>query len=209
MFKRIFSLGLMSVLLNFPGAAYSHDYQTFKTKDEVRRVVSKNLESQYPDVPVLNKKDWRTTENVPWSRVVIVKDDFDGDYLAVLDKNYQRNGTGSETGIISNWSQNYIRVFAYSLKRQCGLFNVVCREIDRKGLETGALDVRVGEQVFNLSGKNGNYSISPELATALRNAPTGKAKIRVTLEGSGGTLTNDIGEKTVEAWKAVYKPSVQ
>ncbi|MBD1847162.1 hypothetical protein H6F89_27900 [Cyanobacteria bacterium FACHB-63] len=139
-----------------------------------------------------------------------MKDDFDGDYLAVLDKNYKRSGGGniaSETGIVSNWAQNRIRVFAYTVRRQCGFLNVVCRDIDRTGLETRTLDIRIGDQAFNLRGENGNFLVSPELAAALYNVPPGKAKIRITLEGSGGTINNDIGEETVKAWKVVYKPS--
>ncbi|BAU12527.1 hypothetical protein LEP3755_30570 [Leptolyngbya sp. NIES-3755] len=207
MSKHLVSLGLLSALFNLSTVAYSQEYPTFKTKNETHAVLTKSLEAQYPGVPVLNKKDWRTAEDIPWSKIVIVKDDFDGDYVAVFDKNYQKDSTGSEAGIISNWSQNQIRVYAYGIRRQCGLFNLVCKELERKDLETGDLSIRVGEQVFKLVGKNGNYPMNPELATALRNAPSGKAKIRVTLEGSGSTITNDIGEKTVEAWKIVYKPS--
>ena len=45
----------------------------------------------------------------------------------------------------------------------------------------------------------------PKLAIALRNAPPGKAITRISLEGSGNQIVNDIGAGTTEAWRVVYQ----
>ncbi|MBD2082691.1 hypothetical protein [Leptolyngbya sp. FACHB-17] len=39
-----------------------------RTKDDTR-IASNNLEALYPDAAVLNQQDWRTAQNIPWSKV--------------------------------------------------------------------------------------------------------------------------------------------
>lgn len=157
------------------------------------------------DFPSINESDWRSADaDVPWSEPIIIKDDFDGDYLAVLDRNFSGSvfWAGQESGVVSNWSQRYIRVIAYKVTQSCGLFSCGDNEMV---LETKTLDIKVGDKVFKLTGENGNFPVSEELATALRNAPFGEAKIRITLEESGATIDSDIGKDTVKAWKTVYQ----
>ncbi|MEO0853431.1 MAG: hypothetical protein AAFY15_08015 [Cyanobacteria bacterium J06648_11] len=81
--------------------------------------------------PIVNDRDWRASvdpvrqaERIPWSRPVIVRDDFDGDYLAVIDRNFLGNFhlNGAETGVITNWSRNYIRVIVYAANTTCGFW---------------------------------------------------------------------------------------
>ncbi|WP_038026184.1 hypothetical protein [Synechococcus sp. PCC 7336] len=156
---------------------------------------------------IVNEGDWRTAfssgRSIPWSEPVMVRDDFDGDYLAVLDRNYDGSLTwgNKDAGVISNWSRNYIRVVAYTRERQCGFWSCNTNETVQ---ETSRLRVKVGDTVYNLEGVNGNFPVSEELAAALRNAPPGEAKIRISIEGSGASIDNDIGLDTVEAWRVVY-----
>ena len=157
---------------------------------------------------VLGTEDWRTSEDIPLSEPVIVNDPFDGNYLAVIDKNYSGSlavGIGTrQEGIITNWSEQYIRVYAYLIEKPCSGINLFCPP-SVTVRETSSLDIKVGDQVFRLEGTNGNFPVSPEVAAALRNAPPGPALTRITLEGSGSTITNEIGGGTTEAWHVVYQ----
>jgi hypothetical protein len=157
------------------------------------------------NIKVINGRDWRNPDtDIPWSVPIMVRDEFDGDYLAVFDINYSGSTIlgGQESGVISNWSPQYIRVFAYTIEKQCGWFSCSKNKITR---ETKSLEVKINDQVFKINGDNGNFAVSNELAMALKNAPPGQAKIRITLEESGASITNDIGEGTVKAWKTVYQ----
>jgi len=172
--------------------------------DEFGDPVSSEVNLDFSKYRVVNAGDWRSADaNVPWSTPVIVRDDFDGDYLAVFDKNYQSNFfSNSEHGIVSNWSRRELRVFAYDSVSICSGF--FCnKKIEVR--ETQSIAIKAGDEVFRLEGKDGNYPISEELAAALRDAPPGETKIKVKLEGFGEAITSDIGKHTVSAWKTVYQ----
>jgi hypothetical protein len=153
---------------------------------------------------VISNDDWRTTDpHVPWSTPVIVRDDFDGDYLAVFDHNFDDHRR-TEDGVISNWSRDYIRVFVYHKQRRCGVIPVFCETRSTDTFEANKLQIKVGDRTFTIEGDNGNFPVSEEIAVALANAPVGSTRIRIALEESGAAITNDIGEKTVAAWRVVY-----
>jgi hypothetical protein len=154
--------------------------------------------------PIINAGDWRSAKpKIPWSTPVLVRDDFDGDYLAVFDRNYQGGGMMSEheTGIISNWSRGSLRIYAYDKVNICSL---LCKSVESTR-ETQQVSIKAGKQVFRLTGKEGNYAITEEIAAALRDAPTGETKIKIKFEGSGVDVVSNIGDKTVAAWKVVYQ----
>jgi len=155
---------------------------------------------------VLNAGDWRSSERVPYSEPVLIRDPFDGDYLAVIDKNFSGNLSlgGRQDGIITNWSEDYIRVFAYSIQKPCSGINLFCPP-STTVRETSGLEIKIGDEVFRLEGNEGNFPVSAELAEALRNSPPGPAITRVTFEGSGNQVVNDIGAGTTEAWHIVYQ----
>jgi hypothetical protein len=155
------------------------------------------------ELPVLNGTDWRTSKEVVWSTPTLVRDEFEGDYLAVFDRNYLRGRfPASETGVVSNWSRHYLRLYVYRWVETCGVWS--CRR-DHKINEAVAVYVKAGARVFKLVGKNGNFAISEELAYALKVTPPGETKIKLQLEGSGSEIVSDIGSGTVQAWKTVYK----
>jgi hypothetical protein len=153
--------------------------------------------------PVLRTNDWRTPDvDVPWSSPVVVKDEFEGNYLAVFDKNYRDNiWTGNKSGIISNWSRKYLRIYSYYSPNCKGLF------CNRRTfiLETTNVAIKVGTQIFRLEGKDGNFNLTEEVAYALKNAPPGETKIKLLFKGSGREIINDVGKGTVDAWKTVYQ----
>lgn len=155
---------------------------------------------------VLNADDWRSSKKVPYSEPVLVRDPFDGDYLAVIDKNFLGNlrVSGRQEGIVTNWSENYIRVFAYSIQKPCSGIDLFCPP-STTVKETSGLEIKIGDEVFRLEGNDGNFPVSAELAEALRNAPPGPAITRVTFEDSGAQTMNEIGAGTTEAWHTVYQ----
>jgi hypothetical protein len=147
--------------------------------------------------------DWRSGQNVPWSTPTYVKDAFDGDYLAVFDKNFSGNTffEGSESGVISNWSRRSIRIYAYKAVAIRGFFT---SSTVSNVLETKLLEIKLGDRIFRLQGEDGNYTVSDELAKALASAPEEVIKTRIMLKGSGQTIVNDIGIDTVRSWRTVY-----
>lgn len=174
------------------------------------------IEKVNPRFPVLNIDDWRKSQKIPWSVPVIINDPFDGKYLAVFDRNYKDG-----SGVITNWSRNCIRTVVYQdipyYSRRLGniaYYNGFSHSIPgyRRDLpvaltitaEAKTLEIRLGNQIFRLSGQNGNFLVDNKMAAALRNAPDEKAIIRITLEGSGASIVSDVGSTTVKAWKSVY-----
>jgi hypothetical protein len=177
-----------------------------KTTDEFGDTVKGKITVDLKNVPVIANADWRSEKaKIPWS--VPVRDDFEGDYLAVFDRNYQGNSflTNRETGIVSNWSRNTLRIYAYDMIKCTRLF---CKDIVAIR-ETSKVVAKIGKQVFRMEGENGNYPISPELALALKNAPSGESKIKIQFEGSGADVVSDIGAGTVTSWKTVYQDAVE
>jgi len=61
----------------------------------------------------------------------------------------------------------------------------------------------VREQVFQLEGANGTFTVSNELAPAFKNAPHQNLDMRLVLEG-GQTVDSEIGSGTVKAWRSIY-----
>ncbi|MEO0854672.1 MAG: hypothetical protein AAFY15_14380 [Cyanobacteria bacterium J06648_11] len=66
------------------------------------------------------------------------------------------------------------------------------------------MKVKIGDEVFELRGEDGNFPIPSELADALATAPEGQAKMRIVIEDQGDAIDNDIGSGTVQAWRTVY-----
>jgi hypothetical protein len=156
--------------------------------------------------PLLRTNDWRAETNLPWSQPVLIADEFEGNYLAVFDKNFQDNfWTGEKSGIVSNWSRKYLRIYSYYSRPCEGIF---CQ---RKNIisQANKVTIKVRDNVFRLEGKAGNFNIPEALAHALKTSPSGRTRIKVMFEDNGGEVINDIGEGTVQAWKTVYYDAVE
>ena len=156
----------------------------------------KDPETGFPVVNVVSLP----TEDVPWSTPVIVQDVFSGEYLAVFDKNFRGSFLfgNYEDGLISIWTPEYVQIFAYNTQR-------ISSSRVRRFLSTTNFEMKIGEEIFVLSGNNGRYPISSELASALRNAPEENTLVRVTLADVGVTIIHEIGTGTVNSWRQVYK----
>jgi hypothetical protein len=164
---------------------------------------SQTPEIDISKVPTMRIRDWRNPSGFtpPWSTPVLIDDEFDGTYLAVFDRNYQKAGGffgfGSDSvehGFQSIWSDKMVRAFYYT-KTSGG---DTLREISD-------LAIKVGGKVYKLKGDKGNFPMTPELAYALKTAPLEVAMIRAEFKDSGVPYSSDIGIGTVTSWRAVYQ----
>jgi hypothetical protein len=158
---------------------------------------SQTEEIDISKIPTINNRDWRTPSRFspPWSTPVLVNDEFEGTYLTVFDHNFQRPwGAVEENGIMSSWSPKMIRTYAY-VKTSGGTTIK----------ETSGLIVKFGGKAYQLTGKKGNFAVTPELAYALKTSPLEIARIKVEFEDSGIPIVSDIGTGTVTAWRTVYQ----
>lgn len=67
-------------------------------------------------------------------------------------------------------------------------------------------DPKVGtapQRVFQLENKNGQFLITSELATALKNAPEQTVQLRA-IADNGEVIDSAIGKGTVRAWRSIY-----
>lgn len=195
----VVSIFAFSGLWSVPGSA---DQMVGGSPLTTTRVMAQASTANYP---IINSFDWRSVnaENIPWSRPVTVNDPFDGNYLAVFDRNYKDLAIGGRASIVSEWSRQFIKVYGFIGVPNCAGF-LVCggRLADAPALY---LEIKVGGQVFQLEPNGiGTFPVPNQLAAALATAPAGDALIRVTLDGVNQPITSAIGAGTVNTWKIVY-----
>jgi hypothetical protein len=165
------------------------------------------------EFPVVTSAALGTSRNLPWSEPVQVDDPFEGNFVAVFDRNYFYDrflNTTARIEVQSLWSPQSVRVLLITHDRDCitqpihyGVspsFN--CPELTASR-NVSELFIKVDEQVFQIPGQNSTFPISTELAQALQDAPESNVSIRLITEG-GATIDSEIGQGTVAAWKTVY-----
>jgi hypothetical protein len=104
--------------------------------------------------PVLRINDWRSEQNLPWSQPVVMVDEFEGNYLAVFDKNFNDNfWTGEKSGLVSNWSRKYLRIYSYYSQPCHGLFCQRTNVIN----QASQVSIKMGGRVFKLEGKGARF----------------------------------------------------
>lgn len=158
-------------------------------------------------------------DNVAWSKVV--ENPFDG--KVVYDRNYKAGFV-----FVSSWSKSGIGVtynrlgsrligydagFGYSgfglghhrrgLGFGLGLFSgadPIYRYYMTESVPD-SISLAIKSKIYTYTGG----TVSPELATALANAPPGKIMIRL-VWNDGKTKDTEIGKDTVKAWKTVFQP---
>ncbi len=162
--------------------------------------------------PVVKSAGLYPDMNVPWSKPVRVTDRFEGNFLAVFDRNYlggylYREGSKQ---VITLWTRSSVRVLVtVNSGRDLSFYNAGLIYPRPDYLEytnikkVVKLLLKVREQVFELEGSNGTFTVSNELATALKNAPDKNLDMRLLLE-EGQTVDSEIGSGTVKAWRSIY-----
>jgi hypothetical protein len=175
-------------------------------------IAQTNLAKTSTELPIVESAGLQPDMHVPWSQLVNVNDPFEGNFLAVFDRNDLQDSRSRK--VISLWSHDSIRVLLSANQQVCsdgyrGYFPYnwnnwgrVC--LDRTTTSTiRQLFVKVGERVVQLTGENGKFAVNDELASALKNAPDRNADIRLVLEG-GETVDSEIGKETVKVWRSIY-----
>jgi hypothetical protein len=170
-----------------------------------------NIAKTSTELPIVESAGLEPDLNVPWSELVSVNDPFEGNFLAVFDRNDLQDARSRK--VISLWSRNSIRVLLTAHQQFCSsASSYFPYQWDSWGgncLERTTanpirqLYVKVGDRVIRLTGENGNFNVDRQLATALKNAPDRNADIRLILEG-GETVDSEIGQETVKVWREIY-----
>lgn len=196
-------LGLINGAKNAHADGSQNIYQMSHDKSILSGKVKADTKIDSQKLPIVGDKDWRSGRfNGPWSTLVSIKDDFDGDYIAVMDRNYSSNSTGNiEIGIVTNWSAKKVRMYLYQSFQSCPICSKAIYEMP----PTNKLSVKAGDKIFNLTSEDGVFDISSEMALALRNATPGNVKLKTDILMLGKPDVSDIGPQTIEMWKTIYQ----
>jgi hypothetical protein len=140
-------------------------------------------------LPLVNGSTWRTEKHVAWSRPVTVRDEFDGEYRAVL----MRKG-----GLVTNWSRNFVDVFATSRFATALSFYGV-----------PSLHITVGDRTLNLYSSDYNrFPIDDQAAQFLQEAGEKATVPKATVSyytGKDSKRSYDIDIGTMKAWATIYR----
>jgi hypothetical protein len=171
-------------------------------KSTVTRVSKTALPSGYGDLKdVQLNSDFRFPSNdLPFSQALALNDPVTGQSVAVLDQNFIPGGSK----VSSSWGRYGISVGGYWLLRAGGGFGSapIGTLIP---FEADILWISAGDSFLVIKGCNGRFSVTSEVAAALRSYPEGKnGYIRFSTEGTGSAVLSEIGKDTVAAWKKVY-----
>lgn len=165
------------------------------------------------ELPIVRSAALGTNIDVPWSKPVRIVDPFEGEDVGIFDKNYfyeRLLNTNTRVQVISLWQPDSIRLLLAYRDRDClsghsfypFLSGRNCLA-SNAALNVTNLSIKIGDRVFRLSGQNGRFQVSNELAAALKNSPSQNVSIRLVTE-SGETVDSEIGKGTVQAWKTIY-----
>ncbi len=139
-------------------------------------------------LPLVNGATWRTRRHVAWSRPVVVRDEFDGEYKAVFTK---------DGGFTTSWSRDFVDVFAKSQIATAISYSSV-----------PSLHITVGGRTLNLYGKNNRFYINKMAANFLRESGEKVLTEKPTIHyfvGDGNKRSYEIDIPTVKTWPTIYQ----
>ena len=164
-----------------------------------------SLADKYLDLEIINTQELRDGElDMPWSEVIIVEDDFDGDYLAVLDKEKTNGSMGYQKGAFSEWSKNQVKVHYYSQVK--GMFGGGNTAV----FPAKTMTVKIGGNKFDLKGSDGVFTITPDIVKAMKSNPDSIPKLKITPPQESAMfgfseMVYEVGEDTLDAWEYIYQ----
>jgi len=187
---------------NSPSTPAQNVFCEKNLKSTVTRVSKTVLPSGYSDLKdVQLNSDFRFPKNdLPFSQALSLNDPVTGQSVAVLDQNFIPGGSK----VSSAWGRYGISIGGYWVYISSGGFGsaVISNIIP---FEADILWIPDGESFLIIKGCNGRFTVTNEVAAALRNFPAGKnGYIRFSTEGTGSAVLSEIGNETVQAWKKVY-----
>ena len=118
--------------------------------------------------------DWRNQENnIPYSEPVIIKDDFGSSEVMVFDRNYitkrqQFTPNGYTLTVQTQWTSEYITVYASIQRVQCGLFAIICTSVAEREekLIGNKLEVLIDGKSYTVYGNKGQFIVNDDLSRA-------------------------------------------
>ena len=170
-------------------------------RSTVTRISKTVLPSGYSDLKdVQLNSDFRFPKNdLPFSQALALNDPVTGQSVAVYDQNFVPGGSK----VFSAWGRFGITIGGYWLLSTGGGFSA--RVATFVPFEADILWISDGDSFLVVKGCNGRFTVTSEIAAALRNYPAGKnGYIRFSTEGTGSAVLSEIGKDTVAAWKKVY-----
>jgi hypothetical protein len=163
------------------------------------------------DIPIVKSAALHPNLSVPWSKPVQVVDPFEGQFLAVFDRDYVGGRYGGDRKVISAWSRDKVQILLNVRQERCdgfyswrshSSFGSSCLGIDIPRTVKTAL-LKVGGQVLTLTGDNGKFVVDAATAASLKNAPEEDIILRLVVEG-GESVDSKIDKRTVKAWRSIY-----
>jgi hypothetical protein len=187
---------------NSPSTPAQNVFCEKNLRSTVTRVSKTVLPSGYSDLKdVQLNSDFRFPKNdLPFSQALSLNDPVTGQSVGVLDQNFIPGGSK----VSSAWGRYGISIGGYWVYISSGGFGsaVISNIIP---FEADILWIPDGESFLIIKGCNGRFTVTNEVAAALRNFPAGKnGYIRFSTEGTGSAVLSEIGKETVQAWKKVY-----
>jgi hypothetical protein len=187
---------------NSPSTPAQNVFCEKNLRSTVTRVSKTVLPSGYSDLKdVQLNSDFRFPKNdLPFSQALSLNDPVTGQSVGVLDQNFIPGGSK----VSSAWGRYGISIGGYWVYISSGGFGsaVISNIIP---FEADILWIPDGESFLIIKGCNGRFTVTNEVAAALRNFPVGKnGYIRFSTEGTGSAVLSEIGNETVQAWKKVY-----
>ena len=209
---------LIYILLAFNVIAPITTLEVLAEADEIDTPATEEVQIESdsdPEFRTVDTQKWRKGKfKFPWSEVVMVEDEFEGNYIAVLDREKINNKIiGTSRGVVSEWSNKSIKVEFYTYTKD-GITNLFTGK-NINIIPAHSISLKIGEQIFELTGSNGTFPITEEIISAARNASAGEVKLKVlpTNDGGDGLMSAayglketvfEIKEETIDAWKVVY-----
>jgi hypothetical protein len=138
-------------------------------------------------LPLVNGSTWRTRQHIPWSRLALVRDEFDGEYQAIFAK---------DGAFASSWSRNFVDVLVS--KRFLTVQTVY---------SVPSLQITSGGRTLNLSGEHNRFPIDAQAARFLFNAgsnPSAKTTVSYFVS-KNGKATYNIDPTTTKLWATLYR----
>lgn len=156
-------------------------------------------------LPIVDADSWLTETDLPWSQLILIRDENHHSALAVLDREYEEGFAADfrNPGVISQWQRHHLEVYGYGLIQTC-LWGVIC-DVEHPIYPVSGVSLKIGEQIFDLQPRKHTYTISEEVAWALKNAPVDEVWIRVAIAGGSNFTTRAIGTETIQAWRELYQ----
>ncbi|NQW39103.1 MAG: hypothetical protein HQ469_07915 [Cyanobacteria bacterium] len=186
---------------NAPSTPVQNVFCEKNLRSTVTRVSKTVLPSGYSDLKdVQLNSDFRFPKNdLPFSQALALNDPVTGQSVGVYDQNFVPGGSK----VFSSWGRFGITIWGYWLLSTGGGFSEKVATF--VPFEADILWISDGDSFLIIKGCNGRFTVTSEVAAALRNYPAGKnGYIRFSTEGTGSAVLSEIGASTVTAWKKVY-----